>query len=89
MVRARCARSCARGGAWLTALVGVGRGRRRLRAADFDARVEAAKQEEAERKRAKKARRDAGPGSDAEDPAADADPEMAALMGFGSFGGKK
>ena len=55
---------------------------------DFDARVEAAKQEEAERKKAKKARKAEDNGDD-DSGAGDVDPDMAAMMGFGSFGGSK
>jgi hypothetical protein len=56
---------------------------------DFDKRVEAARQEEEERKRGKKAARKAEP-DDMPVPAdADADAGMAAAMGFRSFGSSK
>lgn len=61
--------------------------------ADFDARVEAAKREEEERKRAKKAKTsgsgDEGRGDNVNEDAGGVDPEMAAMMGFASFGGSK
>ena len=58
---------------------------------DFDARVEAAKQEDADRKKAKKARKSEAAAEAGDDDGAEGvDPEMAAMMGFGSFGaGKK
>ena len=55
--------------------------------------MEAAKREEEERKRAKKAKTsgsgDEGRGDNFNEDAGGVDPEMAAMMGFASFGGSK